>query len=230
MQYVVVDLARAIVVGEVDEPVAPSLRVGDGERADEARYALERLEHHPLGRAQPCSVSDQAIDSPELRGIDTQRPHLRRHELCVRPAEICQQALDREGVEDLGRRRRGHNVYQGSSLDLGMAALVEVEQDVAVAPLGDHPLDHGIGALERAAEVADAQVKLRTCFLYGRQHRRGEGLQDFRDVGERVVEDQQAFHFDRSVQALAGAPRFTASTARFSSSMKMIGDPALPQV
>ncbi|GLU28018.1 hypothetical protein Brsp01_32510 [Brucella sp. NBRC 12950] len=61
MQDVVIDLTGAVRLGEVDEPVTPSIWIVDGEGAHKWRADLKRIEHEALSRAQPPFVAHRKI-------------------------------------------------------------------------------------------------------------------------------------------------------------------------
>ena len=81
--------------------------------------------------------------------------------------------------------------------DMAMSALVEVEDDAAVAALGKVFLDCGIHRLERGAQKFDLEMQF-VAVLFELRHQRGDvGFQRFDSIRTFIVQEEEAFDLDR---------------------------------
>ena len=71
-----------------------------------------------------------------------------------------EQRIDGEGVEDLGGRKGLDDVAEGLAGDVYMPALVEVEQDIAVASFREEALDRRIEVLKGLFIVEDLDLEV----------------------------------------------------------------------
>src|ERR1044072_2328650 len=206
VEDIIIDLPRAIDVGEVDQPVAPAAGIVDRKGTDERRAGPERLEHEPLGGAEPAMLAHRAVENVEPGWLDVEGPKLRGKLYGVRLLEEGQQCLDREGVENLDRGMRAHDVEQRRVLDTTVAALVKVEQDIAVAALFEKLLHPRIARLEGIGEIFDAQMQAADIFDDVGLQWCDMSPQCLDRVAAVVVEDKQTFDLDQA-ESLRGALR-----------------------
>jgi hypothetical protein len=85
-----------------------------------------------------------------------------------------------------------------------MAALIEVEQDVPVAPLLEELLDFRIGVFERLAQIFYANVQLCCVLLDLSMEGRDVRFQDLNDIAAGVIEYKKTLDLDRA-RPLSGA-------------------------
>ena len=74
--------------------------------------------------------------------------------------EEGEQGSDDEGVEDLGGRVGIHDVEDGASINVTVAALVQVEQNVAIPALPKEFLDLWKGDFKGVVQVFNAQMQI----------------------------------------------------------------------
>ncbi len=72
VQNIVVNLACAIDVRKVDEPVAPAPWVVDRERTDERRTRSKSFKNDPLGGSEPCVFADRGFVSSQAGRLDSE--------------------------------------------------------------------------------------------------------------------------------------------------------------
>lgn len=84
------------------------------------------------------------------------------------------------------------------TINVAVAALVKIENDVLVAPLFQKALELGIGGLKEFVEIFHAQVQLGTDRRDLVLHRRDMSFQKFDSVPAGIVENQKALHLNQT--------------------------------